>query len=268
VREIQKRVLAGLCLAPPIVFIFYYLPGTGFFAFVALISALAVFELVKMTETRHKYFLVLLAISCLVPLYRQSFPMFVLWLLFSPVPYLFAMSLNRRADNEKINHEIMAALNTLFLAQLFVVLPLFYFYLLKGINGSYPLVLLFAIWASDTGAFIFGKNFGKRRLVPAISPKKTFEGLAGAMVGSMIITGLSSKLLGLGVFEALILGAVIGILGQTGDIFESIWKRVSAVKDSSSLIPGHGGILDRIDSFIFTAPFLYHYLYYLRGLKI
>jgi len=265
VKEIHKRVLTGLCLAPPIVFIFCYLPRTGFLVFVALVALLAVLELVRMADARAKYFLALLAILCLIPLYMESLRLFVLWLLFSPVLYLFAVSLKRTAGNEKVNHEIMAALNTLFLAQLFIVLPLFYFHLLKGLGRFYPLILLFAIWASDTGAFVFGKNFGKRRLVPAISPKKTYEGLAGAMVGSMLITGLSCRFLGLGIIEALILGAIIGILGQTGDIFESIWKRVSAVKDSSSLIPGHGGILDRMDSFIFTAPFLYHYLAGLRA---
>ena len=264
-REIQKRVLAGLCLAPPIVFIFCFLPLTGFFVFIALISALAVLELVRMADNRLKYLLAIMALLCLIPLYVKSLRIFILWLLSSPVLYLFALSLDRKVGDEKINHEIMGALNTLFLAQLFVVLPLFYFYLLKGIGRFYPLILLFAIWASDIGAFVFGKNFGKRRLVPAISPKKTYAGLAGAMVGSMIITSLASGFLRLGILEAVILGAVIGILGQTGDIFESIWKRVSAVKDSSSLIPGHGGILDRIDSFIFTAPFLYHYL---AGLKI
>jgi phosphatidate cytidylyltransferase len=265
VKEIQKRVLAGLCLAPPIVFIFYYLPQKGFLIFVALISVLAVLELVRMGNTRYKYFLGLLAMLCLVPLYRESLREFVLWLLFSPVAYLFAVSLGRRTEGENVNNAIMAALTTLYLSQVFVVLPLFYFYLLKGAGNFYPLILLFAVWASDTGAFIFGKNFGKRRLVPLISPKKTYEGLAGAMVGSMVIICLSSKLLGLGILEAIILGAVIGVLGQTGDIFESIWKRVSEVKDSSSLIPGHGGILDRMDSFIFTAPLLYHYLV---GLKI
>ncbi|MDR2018627.1 MAG: phosphatidate cytidylyltransferase [Syntrophobacterales bacterium] len=264
-REIRKRVLAGLCLAPPIVFIFCFLPPKGFFIFVVFVSVLAVLELVRMGRIRHKYLLALLALLCLVPLYLESLRVFVLWLLFSPVFYLFAVSLKLHGENDKVNRDIMAALNTLFLAELFVVLPLFYFYLLKETGDFYPLILLFAVWASDIGAFIFGKNFGKKRLVPAISPKKTYEGLAGAITGSMVIVGLSGRFLGLGVSEALALGAMIGILGQTGDIFESIWKRVGEVKDSSSLIPGHGGILDRMDSFIFTAPFLYHYL---AGLKV
>ena len=264
-REIHKRVLAGLCLAPPIVAIFYFLPQGWFFIFLALVSVIAATELVRMSNIKGKYLILLLIAASLFPLYRQSPHAFIIWLLFSPAIYLVAVCRRMKGEGEKVNGDIMTAVNTLFLGQVCIVLPLFYFYLLKGLSGSFPLILLFAIWASDTGAYVLGKNFGKRPLVPAISPKKTYEGLAGAIGGSMIIILLSHKALGIGAVEAMILGGAIGMLGQVGDIFESIWKRVSNVKDSSSLIPGHGGILDRIDSFIFTAPLLYHYL---AGMKI
>jgi phosphatidate cytidylyltransferase len=265
VREIYKRVLAGLCLAPPIVAVFYFLPQVWFFIFLAIISVVAATELVRMTDIKGKYLILLLVLAAFVPLYRQSPYAFIIWLLFSPAIYLIAVSTRVKGETERVNADIMTGVNTLFLGQVCIVLPLFYFYLLKGLSGPFPLILLFAIWASDTGAYILGKNYGKRPLVPAISPKKTYEGLAGAILGSMIIILLSHKVLGIGTAEAVMLGGVIGVLGQVGDIFESIWKRVSKVKDSSSLIPGHGGILDRMDSFIFTAPLLYHYL---AGMKI
>ncbi|MBA4391161.1 MAG: hypothetical protein C0399_09500 [Syntrophus sp. (in: bacteria)] len=264
-REIHKRVLAGLCLAPPIVFVFCFLPPQWFFFFIAAVTLLAVFELIKMAEIREKYLLTVLIALCLIPLYRNAMQLYVLCLLFTPMVYIFALSLRRKAGEENINRKIMTALNVMLLGEIFLVLPLYYFYLLKEINSLLPLILLFAVWASDIMAFIFGKSFGRRPLVPLISPKKTCEGLAGAMTGSMIILALSHRILGFNIIEAVIIGAVIGILGQTGDIFESVWKRVYNVKDSSALIPGHGGILDRIDSFIFTAPFLYHYI---AGIKI
>ncbi len=83
--------------------------------------------------------------------------------------------------------------------------------------------------------------------------------------------GLFSRFMGTGIIESTIIGALVGILGQIGDIFESTGKRICDVKDSSSLLPGHGGILDRIDSLIFTAPFLYHYftgIKFLTGIRV
>ncbi len=231
----------------------------------SLMAALAVFELVRMADIGRKYLVMALTLICLIPLYRKSVSLYVLCLLFAPVIYILALAIRREEERENVNLEIMTAMNTLFLGQLFLVLPLYYFYLLKEIGVFVPLILLFAIWASDTTAYIFGKNFGKRLLVPRISPKKTCEGLAGAIVGPMIMVALFHGPLGFGIIEALMVGAIIGILGQTGDIFESIWKRVYKVKDSSGLIPGHGGILDRIDSFVFTAPFLYHYVAGIRA---
>ena len=127
-------------------------------------------------------------------------------------------------------------------------------------NLYFPIILVITIWASDTGAYFIGKTFGKKRLAPRISPKKTYAGLFGALFGGVVLTLAFGKLLGIDVFESIVVGAMIGLLGQLGDIFESIAKRVYNVKDSSGLIPGHGGMLDRIDSFLFSTLFLYHYL--------
>jgi phosphatidate cytidylyltransferase len=157
------------------------------------------------------------------------------------------------------------------LSETFIVLPLFYLYLLKDVNSLLPLLLILALWASDIAAYFLGKTFGKKLLVPRTSPKKTYEGLLGAVIGPMIIMALSSRLMGTGITESIIIGGFIGLLGQIGDIFESVGKRVCDVKDSSSLLPGHGGMLDRIDSLIFTAPFLYHYftgIKFLTGIRI
>jgi phosphatidate cytidylyltransferase len=240
--------------------------------FLAFVALLATFELVTMSGARERYLILFLAALGFVPLYTQSFQIFMLWLLFAPVIYLVTQFLQKEnVKKENINPDIMRGICVILLSEVFVILPLFYVYLLKEIHALFPLVLLCALWASDTTAYMLGKTFGKKLLVPRISPKKTYLGLLGAIVGPMIVMMFSSKLMGTGVGESMIVGGAIGVLGQIGDIFESAGKRVCEIKDSSSLIPGHGGILDRIDSFIFAAPFLYHYLTgikFLAGMRL
>jgi phosphatidate cytidylyltransferase len=195
-----------------------------------------------------------------------------MWLLFSPVIFLITQFLQRESiKKDNVNRDIMRGVSIMLIAEIFVVLPFFYLYLLKDVNALFPLILILALWASDIAAYFLGKTFGKKLLVPRISPKKTWEGLLGAVVGPMIVMALSSRFMGTGIIESIIIGGLIGLLGQIGDIFESAGKRVCDVKDSSSLLPGHGGILDRIDSLIFTAPFLYHYftgIKFLTGIRV
>lgn len=122
--------------------------------------------------------------------------------------------------------------------------------------------LLMTVWAGDTSAYFVGKAIGKHKLYPAMSPKKTVEGLLGGLAGSMSVAALLRTLF-LRDFpwhHTLILASAILILGQTGDLGESMIKRAVNVKDSSGLIPGHGGVLDRLDSLLFAAPFLYYYI--------
>ena len=121
--------------------------------------------------------------------------------------------------------------------------------------------LFFIIWWGDIGAYYVGKNFGKRLLVPKVSPGKTIEGAVGGIIGS-IAGGLCAWfwfLQGISLAQCLIVIIICGIIGQFGDMAESILKRSAGVKDSGSIIPGHGGILDRIDSLMFAGPVLYIY---------
>ena len=135
------------------------------------------------------------------------------------------------------------------------------------VNGSLLITLLFAVWGSDTFAFLFGKQIGGPLLLPRVSPKKTVAGLFGSVVG-----GMAGMLCGRTLFEphfpsvkaVLIIGLLIGVLGQVGDLFESLIKRSCGVKDSSGVFPGHGGILDRLDALIFCAPIFYYALMFVR----
>ncbi|EDP74149.1 phosphatidate cytidylyltransferase [Hydrogenivirga sp. 128-5-R1-1] len=119
-------------------------------------------------------------------------------------------------------------------------------------EDKYLLLILFAtVWAGDTFAYFVGKTFGKNKLAPRLSPKKTLEGAFGSILGSLIAGGITAYYFNH--LEAIVPTAIASIVMQIGDLFESFLKRQVGVKDSSNLIPGHGGILDRIDALMFAS---------------
>ena len=134
-------------------------------------------------------------------------------------------------------------------------------------TGAWVLLALILAWGSDTSAYFVGRKYGKTKLAPRISPKKTIEGsgggLAAAVIGAVI---MSFFLPGLGVLDAVALGVLGGAAGQAGDLLVSVLKRSSGVKDSGGILPGHGGILDRADALLFTAPATWAYGHFIAGL--
>lgn len=133
-----------------------------------------------------------------------------------------------------------------------------YLWLLRafGEGSRYLITLVLLIWAQDIGAYFIGLTLGKRPLAPTISPKKTWEGALGGLACGVLVAGLVGLFWHMGGIGFL-LGLVAGIAGQIGDLVESALKRAAGVKDSGSLLPGHGGVLDRFDSLIFAAPLAY-----------
>jgi len=119
--------------------------------------------------------------------------------------------------------------------------------------------LLLLVWGYDTGAYLTGRWIGRRRLIDHVSPSKTIEGLAGGLVAATIAAGIGTWLTGMAPWHALVIGPLIGLVAQAGDLAESLLKRAANRKDSGFLFPGHGGMLDRIDSFLFAAPVLAGY---------
>lgn len=119
---------------------------------------------------------------------------------------------------------------------------------------------LLAVMASDTAAYFTGVNFGRRKLYPLVSPNKSVEGALGGLCGAVLAVLLVkwSLLPAMGLFEAILLGLVLGSFSQVGDLFESLLKRGCGVKDSGTMIPGHGGLLDRLDSLLFAFPVTYY----------
>ena len=122
-------------------------------------------------------------------------------------------------------------------------------------GGMEHLLWLFiVIWATDICAYLVGRSLGGPKLAPRISPGKTWSGLLGGVAGASLLGGAAAVALGAGYWFAAAVGGLLAIIGQAGDLFESALKRQAGVKDSGHLIPGHGGLLDRIDGLVFAAP--------------
>lgn len=130
-----------------------------------------------------------------------------------------------------------------------------------GVGAVVILVVFAGIWTCDSFAYFGGRAFGKHKLFERVSPKKTWEGaISGALGGIAACVALATALDGLLWYDGLLIGLIAGVLGQVGDLAESHLKRACEVKDSSQIIPGHGGVLDRFDSLLFVAPVVYLYM--------
>ncbi len=159
----------------------------------------------------------------------------------------------------------------IFLGLLYVGFPLSTVVSTRTLAGGEWLVLFLAVvtWASDSGAYYAGTLWGKHPLLPSISPKKTIEGVLGGLVLAVGVACLAQQWFTseLSLADAVILGVLLTTAGLLGDLFESLIKRRTGVKDSGGILPGHGGMLDRLDSLLFTAPTFYYYVAYVRGLS-
>ena len=132
-------------------------------------------------------------------------------------------------------------------------------------GAAWALMLILVVWGYDTGAYLTGRLIGRTRLIENISPAKTVEGVAGGLVLATIGAGVGAALVGLEPWHPLIIGPLVGAFAQVGDLAESMLKRAAGRKESGFLVPGHGGILDRIDSFLFAAPVLAGYALLVAG---
>jgi len=123
-------------------------------------------------------------------------------------------------------------------------------------SGSVLMLFFLCLWAGDSASFLIGRKYGKRKLAPNVSPHKTWEGAVANFAASVILGVLFGDWFEIELFKSIVVGSIVGIFGQIGDFVESAWKRKCGIKDSGNLLPGHGGVLDRCDSWIFSAPFV------------
>lgn len=147
-------------------------------------------------------------------------------------------------------------------ALLLVAFPLSFTVRLHGLAQEGPRLLLFALvitWVGDTAAYFVGRGLGKHWLAPHLSPKKTWEGSAASFAGSLLVGAVFTRWLSAPLPHLLAMAGIANIAGQVGDLLESAYKRSAGVKDSGGLLPGHGGVLDRIDALILAIPVVWYY---------
>ncbi|MDP8940050.1 MAG: phosphatidate cytidylyltransferase [Actinomycetota bacterium] len=155
----------------------------------------------------------------------------------------------------------LRAILALLLMALWVGTPMAHLGLIAELADGLFLILVAVVgpWISDSGAYFAGRFFGHHPLFPSLSPKKTVEGAIGGLLLTVLVVGWGMHdFLRFGMFKAALVGAAISLFSQSGDLFESILKRILDLKDLGDSLPGHGGILDRIDSLLFTAPAIYY----------
>lgn len=163
--------------------------------------------------------------------------------------------------------DIFGAISISAAALVFVALPLSYLVRIHSIERGRELLLftLVLIWLGDTLAYFIGRAIGRLPLAPAISPKKTWEGAVGNVIGSLVAAAAFGWWMKVDAKPWLILAVLANVAGQIGDLVESAYKRSAGAKDSGTLVPGHGGVLDRIDSLIFAAPAVWCYFWLVLG---
>jgi len=201
-----------------------------------------------------------LFVSILVLLYFQLIP-YMLWLWLNCLVACWAIFIVYKYDpNSKrvsIRHKwIKGALGLLLLSSTWLSLNVLRF---SPFSSNWLFFAFVIIWSTDTGAYFAGKNWGKRKLAPNVSPKKTWEGLYGGMILALALSVATLYIFPMPIrpillnrlFTVIVLVSALSIFG---DLFESVLKREAKVKDSGSLLPGHGGLLDRIDSLLFALP--------------
>lgn len=276
-KELTKRVLVAIW-GIPLLLILSYLGGYYFFALIFVINGVTLFEFYSIYREKQVYPYRWLGMG-----FGSSILIFTYYDLFVGVRILFfagfllilLSQLRKQKGTATFNMAITSVGLTYisgFLATLLYLRLHFgdYFQTPTGgieyLGGNFLIVLWISIWICDTAAYFGGRVFGKHKLAPVISPNKTVEGaIFGLVFGIIAFVLLGVFLLPSLQIEYLwVSGLIVGVFGQLGDLIESRFKRDTGVKDTSEILPGHGGFLDRFDSIIFISPFLFLVLHYLK----
>ncbi|MFC2109423.1 phosphatidate cytidylyltransferase [Bacteroidota bacterium] len=254
------RAIAGAVFVTLLVFSILYNSYSflGLFYFFMIVS---VFEMSKMLQLKNTTVYIIATLlfllnSHLIPNYYHNYLEVIIVLagLSLFIKQLFTLESNAIKE-----------LGASFLTLIYACLPFLFMIKIPFFKGTYEGIILLGlfilIWSNDTFAYLIGKSMGKHKLLERISPKKTIEGFVGGFIATMIVGYvLSIYFQVLSSTQWMIIALIASLFGVIGDLIASMFKRLTGVKDTGKIIPGHGGIIDRLDSIIFVAPFIYLYL--------
>ena len=253
--ELQKRVITAVVLAAGAVYWMFYTDDTLFNLITLIVGILAVIELFAMIKLPSSLlYIVTLVIPCLFWLWSpQTIP--VLFPLLVPMVFWLVIYVVLMRG-----HSTAETFSRLMYAQWMTLLLMLFCYTLMTTHALAHGTLflsgaILGVWAADIGAFFVGKRWGKTKLCPSISPNKSVEGFMGGLfLGTLVAAGFWVQMLGMNTGKAFALAIILVMVSVAGDLGESALKRAVGVKDSGNTLPGHGGILDRIDALLPSIP--------------
>lgn len=266
----MKRIISALLILPPFALLVHYGSPLHFVLLVTLMVGLALVEFYRMLAAKGFPCWGWVGVTCggVLPLAFYIGDIASQAAVAALVMLSFLVGLFTR-------QELVLSLQSIaftLLGVFYIGWLLSYLVLLRLlIDGPHYVFYIFGvIWLGDAAALVFGMLFGRQKLAPTLSPRKTIEGAVGGMLGSLCGATVAGRWL-LGNFtltQCLVVGFLLAVLGQLGDLSESLLKRSAGVKDSGILIPGHGGILDKVDGILFGAPALYYYILFVIGQEL
>lgn len=265
----MRRVYSALVFIPFFYILIRHLPPVAFFIFATVVIPLAVLEFYRLYFRDHApqgAIAIGLGATGLLLASMQ-------WPDMQLQPLVLTVTLLTILTHQLVSsHEIKQSLTdsaVLMFGVLYVGWTLGHLLLIRQLEQGVYLIffVMLVTWAADTGAYYVGTWLGRRHLAPRLSPRKTVEGFLGGLIFSVLVAWISHMwfLSALTPLDCLVTGCLLAGFGLLGDLSESAFKRSAGVKDSGTLIPGHGGVLDRVDSLLFTAPTFYYYMTLVKG---
>ncbi len=237
----------------PILLLFFFFGKIYMHIFFTAIGLICLYEVLK--NLKLFKFIIFFSFYFVILQFIENQTLFlellILFVLLAPLIIYYFMDLSPR---------VLARIGIFLMLYILISIGCYYTYLFRNSYGFKPaLFVLLSIWIYDNFAYFIGVKFGKNHIFSVISPKKSLEGVIGGLLCNFVLGGVVGIIFFHNILNFAIFSVLIGILAQIGDLYESLFKRYLGIKDFSNILPGHGGILDRFDSILFSFPIIYFF---------